>query len=84
MNNKEKTIWYLIMNTKDLLAINYQDKNGNWTDNQMKSYYYTLKNICFEIACRDAKKLEDKEFEKDLDTDIEAIEDAIRKEIENV
>lgn len=84
MNNKEKTIWYLIMNTKDLLAINYQDKNGNWTDNQMKSYYYTLKNICFEIACRDAKKQEDKEFEENLDTDIEAIEDAIRKEIENV
>lgn len=84
MNSKEKTIWYLIMNTKDLIAINYQNKNGDWMDNQMKSYYYTLKNICFEIACRDAKKQEDKQFEKDLDTNIEAIEDAIRKEIENV
>lgn len=84
MNSKEKTIWYLVMNTKDLIAINYQDKNGNWTDNQMKSYYYTFKNICFEIACRDSKNIENKDFEHDLDTNIEAIEDAIRKEIENV
>lgn len=84
MNSKEKTIWYLIMNTKDLIAINYQNKNGDWTDNQMKSYYYTLKNICYEIAIRDSKKQKDKEFEYELDTDIEAIEDMIRKEIENV
>lgn len=84
MNSKEKTIWYLVMNTKDLIAINYQNKNGNWTDNQMKSYYYTLKNICYEIAVRDAKKQEDKKFIDELDTDIEAIEDMIRKEIENV
>lgn len=84
MNSKEKTIWYLVMNTKDLIAINYQNKNGDWMDNQMKSYYYTLKNICFEIACRDAKKQEDKQFEKDLDTDIEAIEEEIRREIQNV
>lgn len=84
MNNKEKSIWYLVMNTKDLIAINYQNKNGDWTDNKMKNYYYTLKDICFEIACRNKKKIEDAQFEHDLDTDIEAIERAIQAEIENV
>lgn len=84
MNAKEKTIWYLIMNTKDLIAINYQDKNGDWMDNQMKNYYYTLKQISFEIACRNQKKAEMKKFESDIDTDIEAIEKAIEKEMENV
>jgi len=84
MNAKEKTIWYLIMNTKDLIAINYQDKNGDWMDNQMKNYYYTLKQISFEIACRNQKKAEMKKFESDIDTDIEAIEKAIEKDMKNV
>lgn len=84
MSSKEKTIWFLIMNTKDLIAINYQDKNGDWMDNQMKNYYYTLKEISFEIACRNQKKTEMRKFESDIDTDIEAIEKAIEKEIENV
>lgn len=84
MNNKEKTIWYLMMNTKDLIAINYQNKNGEWTDNQMKNYYYTLKHISFEIACRNQKKSEMKKFESDIDTDIESIEKLIEKEIDDV
>ena len=84
MTNKEKTIWYLMMNTKDLIAINYQDKNGDWTDNLMKNYYYTIKNICYEIACRNKNTIEMKKFEEQIDTDIEAIEKLIEKEIEDV
>ena len=84
MNSKEKTIWYMVMTLKDLIAINYQDKNGDWIDNQMKNYYFTLKSISFEIACRNQKKSEMKKFESELDTDIEAIEKAIEEEIENV
>lgn len=84
MTSKEKTIWYLMMNTKDLIAINYQDKNGDWMDNQMKNYYYTLKDICYEIACRTDKKSEMKKFVDTLDTDMEAIEKLIEKEIEDV
>ena len=83
MNNKEKSIWFMVMNVKDLIAINYQNKNGDWTDNQMKSYYYTLKDICFELACRNQKKSEMKKFMENLDTDIEAIEKEIEREIEN-
>ena len=84
MNSKEKTIWYLVMNTKDLIAINYQNKNGDWMDNQMKSYYFTLKNICYEIACRNKAKTEMRKFVETLDTDMEAIEKMIEEEIDNV
>lgn len=84
MNNKEKTIWYLVMNTKDLIAINYQNKNGDWMDNKMKDYYYTLKNISYEIACRNKEKSEMQQFESMIDTDIESIEKLIQEEIEDV
>ena len=84
MTSKEKTIWYMVMNLKDLIAINYQDKNGKWMDNKMKDYYYTLKSISFEVACRHQQFCDDKKFESTLDTDIEAIEQLIEKEIEDV
>lgn len=81
MNNKEKTIWYLAMNLKDLIAINYQDKNGKWKDSKMKNYYFTMKSICYEIACRHQEEYEIKKFESELDTDIEAIEHLIEEEL---
>lgn len=83
MNNKEKTIWYLAMNLKDLIAINYQDKNGKWKDAKMKNYYFTMKSICFEIASRHQAEYEIKKFESELDTDIEAIEHLIEQELED-
>lgn len=84
MNAKEKTVWFLVMNTKDLIAINYQNKNGDWMDNQMKNYYYTLKHICEEIAYRNKDKTEMLKFVSDIDTDIEAIEKQIEEDIKNV
>lgn len=83
MNAKEKTIWYLIMNIKDLIAINYQDKKGNWHDNQMKNYYYTLKEISFEIACRSRTESDMNKMIADLETDIEAVEKMIQKDMED-
>ena len=88
MNNKEKTIWYLLLNAKDIIAINYQDKNGDWIDKKMQDYYYTLHTMCVEIINRksdkEIAKQEMTEFEHKIDNDIEAIEKLIEKEIENV
>lgn len=88
MNNKEKTIWNLLVNVKQIIAINYQDKNGDWIDNKMHDYYYTLHTMCVEIINRksdkEIAKQEMTEFERKIDNDIEAIEKLIEKEIENV